>query len=80
MRPLHIHPWWDPEYDAHIAKERAEVAELLACLDEDAALAGEEKPTPGLDICRYPDWEGGLIEGKHVWGRDGTCCVCGEEK
>jgi hypothetical protein len=44
MRPLHIHPWWDPEYDAHIAKERAEVAELLACLDEDAALAGEEKP------------------------------------
>lgn len=38
-----------------------------------AALAAGEK-------CRYPDWEGGLIVGEHVWGKDGTCCVCGEEK
>jgi len=34
MRPLHIRPWWDPEYDAHIAKERAEAAELIASLED----------------------------------------------
>jgi hypothetical protein len=44
MRPLHIHPWWDPEYDAHIARERAEVAELLASLDENSAALAGEKP------------------------------------
>ena len=46
----------------------------------DAALAGEEKPKLGRDVCRYPDWEGGLIVGEHVWGQNGTCCVCGKEK
>ena len=36
MRPLHIRPWWDPEYDALLAKKRAETAELLSCIDEEA--------------------------------------------
>jgi len=33
MRPLHIRPWWDPEYDVYLARERAEAAELIASLD-----------------------------------------------
>ena len=35
MRPLHIRPWWDPEYEADIAKVRVETAELLAHIDRD---------------------------------------------
>ena len=35
MRPLHIRPWWDPEYDAYLAAMRAETAEFLAAVDED---------------------------------------------
>lgn len=29
-------------------------------------------------ICVYPDWEGGLIQGKHVFDKDGCCIICGE--
>ena len=28
--------------------------------------------------CQYPDWEGGIIPSKHVFGKDGICVVCGE--
>lgn len=28
--------------------------------------------------CQYPDWEGGIIVGKHIFGKDGVCVVCGE--
>lgn len=31
-------------------------------------------------LCQYPDWEGGLIKGKHLFGKDGFCIICGEQK
>lgn len=33
-----------------------------------------------FDQCFYPDWEGGIIAGKHNFGKDGFCCICGEKE
>ena len=33
-----------------------------------------------MSKCKYPDWEGGLIVGDHIWDKDGVCVICGEER
>lgn len=30
-------------------------------------------------LCRYPDWEGGIIKAYHLIGKDGFCIICGEK-
>ena len=30
--------------------------------------------------CFYPDWEGGLIAGRHIFDNKGFCIICGEVK
>lgn len=31
-------------------------------------------------LCQYPDWEGGIIKGSHLFGKNGFCIICGEQK
>lgn len=42
MRVFRVWPWYDPEYDAWLAEERAETAEFLAAL-------AQEKPQEADD-------------------------------
>ena len=30
--------------------------------------------------CVYPDWEGGVIIGKHRFDKDGYCVICGMQQ
>lgn len=30
--------------------------------------------------CYYPDWEEGLIVGRHIFDKSGDCIICGEVK
>jgi len=32
------------------------------------------------ETCLYPDWEGGLIVGKHHFDKDGYCTTCGYKR
>ena len=33
-----------------------------------------------MSNCLYPDWEGGLIRGKHKLDEDGFCVICGSKE
>ena len=33
-----------------------------------------------MNDCIYPDWEGSVSKGKHNFGKDGFCIICGKTK